>query len=285
MQFCRKLNVPPLPVHDSIPLLYVTHLYMKGLAPVTISVHLAAIRALHILAGCKVPVLRTPQVNLALKGMKQHYVVRARHPIDFQLLHRMYVQLLGTKREKLWKAVLCLAFFAGLRSAEYATTGSCKARFPTVGSLKFKESVPPSVQFTVSQSKTCPQGFTVPVGCTGHEVCAYCSLLKYRQYRQDKGSWVVGTPLFRHRGVALSAALVNEKIKALVQALGIDSTGYSSHSLRIGAATTAATSGFADWELQRLGGWKSQCYKQYVRARDSHIAGFAARMTSQDPTS
>ena len=41
---------------------------------------------------------------------------------------------------------------------------------------------------------------------------------------------------------------------------------YSSHSLRIGAATEAATVGLPNWLIQQAGRWKSSAYERYIRS-------------------
>ena len=43
----------------------------------------------------------------------------------------------------------------------------------------------------------------------------------------------------------------------------------STHSFRIGAATTAAAAGYPKWAIQTLGRWSSDCYKTYIRIPES----------------
>ena len=49
----------------------------------------------------------------------------------------------------------------------------------------------------------------------------------------------------------------------LLQLIGVDPTAYSRHSFRIGGATSAS---LAEYEIQMLGRWKSNCYKTYDRS-------------------
>ena len=58
---------------------------------------------------------------------------------------------------------------------------------------------------------------------------------------------------------------------------GIDPTKYSGHSMRAGAATTAADNLFEDSEIKRLGRWKSNAYEIYLRNPKS-AATFAKRL-------
>lgn len=46
---------------------------------------------------------------------------------------------------------------------------------------------------------------------------------------------------------------------------GLDPALYSGHSFRAGSATTASELSFNDWEMKKLGRWKSQAYNIYLR--------------------
>ena len=50
----------------------------------------------------------------------------------------------------------------------------------------------------------------------------------------------------------------------MVQLIGLNKKFYSAHSLRSGAATTAACRGVPAWLIQKLGRWRSGCYKIYI---------------------
>jgi hypothetical protein len=59
--------------------------------------------------------------------------------------------------------------------------------------------------------------------------------------------------------------LVSVLIKAL-KVLGIDASGYKSHSFRIGAASLAAAQHISNEEIMKLGRWKSNAFKSYIRS-------------------
>ena len=50
-----------------------------------------------------------------------------------------------------------------------------------------------------------------------------------------------------------------------LKALGEDSMAFSTHSLHRGASTHAHKANITDLEIQCLGHWKSDCYKQYIQ--------------------
>ena len=56
-----------------------------------------------------------------------------------------------------------------------------------------------------------------------------------------------------------------QELRQLAIASGIEPARVSSHSLRIGGATTLAAAGLNDHEIQGVGDWKSNSYLIYVR--------------------
>lgn len=53
--------------------------------------------------------------------------------------------------------------------------------------------------------------------------------------------------------------------------VGVDPKGYSGHSFRRGAASSAATLGLTDLEIQQLGRWRSDAYKLPQPLVSSHL--------------
>ena len=65
--------------------------------------------------------------------------------------------------------------------------------------------------------------------------------------------------------------LVHHLCEAISQ-LGMNTAGYSGHSFRIGAASTAAAVGFSDSIIQLLGRWKSSAFLAYIRSSEAQLA-------------
>ena len=86
-------------------------------------------------------------------------------------------------------------------------------------------------------------------------------------------------PLFvRTNGVPLTRAYFSERLRSLLGAAGIAGR-YSSHSFRIGAATSAALAGTVpEHMIQTLGRWTSSAYLTYIRTPRSLLSEFTKKL-------
>ena len=107
-------------------------------------------------------------------------------------------------------------------------------------------------------------------------------MITYLKSRFLGSTYQADLPLFVYsNGYHVTKVHLNAMIKRLIKQIGLQPDSYSSHSIRSGAASTAAQAGFSDWEIMRVGGWKSATYRDYIRGLDTHVAGFSARMVAQ----
>lgn len=119
------------------------------------------------------------------------------------------------------------------------------------------------ITLILSRSKTNQFGRpqTVVIGSTESSTCPVRAMKRYLVARQQYPSG----PLLRLEDGSLLSCKDIYCLKLLLQDAGLDSSRYSSHSFQIGAATTAAASGLPDHLIQRLGHWRSDAYKRYIR--------------------
>ena len=132
---------------------------------------------------------------------------------------------------------------------------------------------PGIIQVRIKASKTDPfrNGVDIYVGKTGQVLCPISALLNYLAVRGSAEGI-----LFRFRDNSpLTKSKFVAKFRHLLDLSGIDSTLYSGHSFRIGAATTAAANGVEDSTIQTLGRWKSSAYLTYVRIPPETLAALS----------
>ena len=85
------------------------------------------------------------------------------------------------------------------------------------------------------------QGVTLVVGGTGNNLCHIAEMLPYLViWGREEG------PLFRWKGKkAVTREDLMDRLRYILKEAGIDSSKYSGHSFRIGAATMAAARGIS----------------------------------------
>ena len=181
----------------------------------------------------------------------------------------------------LWTA--CCMFFLGFMRAGEFTLKSAHAFDPStcltaqdiaIDHHKF----PTMLQIHLKQSKTDPfrHGVNIYLGRTDMVLCPVAAILAYRAIRPATcGPFFIykdGSPLTRDRLVAA--------VRKRLADANIDTTGYSGHSFRVGAATTAARVGLGDAMIKMLGRWESAAYQQYIRTPRDSLAAVSSQLAS-----
>lgn len=114
------------------------------------------------------------------------------------------------------------------------------------------------------QHSKCDQvgkGTTIDICQTDSQICPVKHLRSYLALRPN----LIG-PLFCHfDGSGLSRYQFCSVLTKTLKVLGIDSSGYKSHSFRIGAASDCAAKNLSEHEIMKKGRWKSAAYKSYIR--------------------
>ena len=150
-------------------------------------------------------------------------------------------------------------------------------------SVSVRLDVPPIVEGRIHQlvvriflkrSKTDQygKGTEVFLGATEDDICPVEAVTSYVARRgASPGSF------FRSEsGAPLSKAQFVDKVRAALARAGVQQAGYSGHSFRIGAATTAAQAGLPDSVIQALGRWSSPAFLRYIRTPREELAQYSS---------
>lgn len=95
--------------------------------------------------------------------------------------------------------------------------------------------------------------------------CAYCIVTSLHSWAV-RAQPLFGQPFLSWRGEwVLSYDRLSKAIKRVASEMGLNPNRYRTHSLRIGGASMLAAAGRPDYEIQKLGRWKSLAFLEYIR--------------------
>ncbi|XP_066441041.1 uncharacterized protein [Eleutherodactylus coqui] len=241
----------------------IAELRRRGASASSARKHLSAIAFLLRLHGRR-DVTKEFVFGQILKGWKKEGSSRDdRRPITFELLKAM-LNVLGAvcKDESevlLFRVAFSLAFFAALRLSEIVAP-SCRK----LGGLRFEDVLcgTDDIKICIKKSKTDVYGAGEWLRLTalGTAACPVALLRQFLSRHSGKGQLLAhasGAPLTKFQFGAV--------MRTCLKRLGFEPSEFGTHSFRIGAATSAFACGLRGDEVKRVGRWRSEAYKSYVR--------------------
>lgn len=250
---------------------FIGNLYEKGYSASSISSHVSAIGYVHKLNSFPDPT-QTFLIKKMLSGChKLLPSADTRLPITKEILVKILHALNHTVsvniNRVMLKTIFLLCFNAFLRMGEVVVKTSAginqvlqcedvtfhsennrvtRAQI-ILNNFKTKRSAAPAVIYLEASEKSAM--------CPVTALCEYKSIFSH-----------TSGPFFQFiGGTPVSYAYVSAQLSAAIQFCGLDATKYKNHSFRIGAATSAASLGFSENEIQSLGRWSSNAVKRYIR--------------------
>lgn len=238
---------------------------------------MAGIRLFHIENHFPDPTAEAPLLHYLCNGIRRSTEVSTfkREPITIALLRSVKTELsrdssLHPQDKLLYWAAFTLAFYGFLRASEY--TSPTHHHYDHRRTLLRKDitltNTSMKVYIKASKTDQYRQTAVVLIGKTGTSTCPINAMRKFLQQSESHRH----LPLFTfHNGKYLTRRDVSALTKSLLRLTGANPALYSSHSYRIGAATTAAAAGISEPLIQTLGRWQSTAYKTYIRSSPKTI--------------
>ena len=262
--FCRQVDRPSFPLSQHLLELFVVSV-ASSLSFATIRVYLAGLQYFSTVWGYPCAIRKMKRLHYVLRGVRRlqgdsrSRVVR--QPFTFQQL-LLFVSFIATRFNTfdalMLKAVVSVAFFSLLRSAEY-TVQSGRIWDPSseLGVDDVLWGASDEVSLNIKSSKTDPFKAGVRIYLT-KLACPLCPVDALRNYLSVRGlSW---GPLFLFSdGVFLTRARLSSLIKLCFPQVSLDT-----HSFRIGGASLAAQSGVPPLLIKKLGRWRSNAFLRYL---------------------
>ena len=274
LQFCEHFNLQAFPVIERNLMLF-TMFLSEHSSHSNIKTHLSAIKFHDIRHGHHIQLPPLPRLYLLVRSIKRthgsDHSKPKRQPITIEMLASIYKQLSTPNlniydRQMLW-AACTTAFFGFLRSSEYLSPST--HRYDPTSTLLYYDITPMTskVHVNIKSSKTDPfrHGCVLRLCSTKHLICPVKSLSEYHRIHLRKSG-----PLFIFsNGCLLTRRKFNEFLQSILY--HTKQCPVSTHSFRIGAATTTAAAGLPSWLIKQLGRWNSTCFETYIRIPDSTI--------------
>ena len=246
------------------------YLNVNGLSFRSIDLYLSALRFAQIALGGQDPqftqLTRLHYVKQGVRRQQPAHMRPQRLPITPTILRTLFNSWSRTpityNKVMLW-AACCLGYFAFLRSGEFTSSPSSTCTLEPSDIAVDNRSNPTYITVRLRRSKTDQfgRGTTIFVGRTHEDICPVAAVLAYLARRPGTPG-----PLFIFdNGAPLSRSYLVRTLRTTLTDAGIDTTGYSGHSFRIGAASAAAKAGLPDSMIQTLGRWKSAAFLSYIR--------------------
>ena len=132
------------------------------------------------------------------------------------------------------------------------------------------------IHLKASKTDPCRKGVDIFVGRTWDRLCPISAMMAYLAVRGNAGGF-----LFKFKdGKLLAKSRFIARVRGAHMQAGIPHKGYTGHSFRIGAATTAHARGLGDATIKKLGRWESAAYLLYVRTPREKLVTFTAKLSN-----
>ncbi|XP_062593480.1 uncharacterized protein LOC134254963 isoform X1 [Saccostrea cucullata] len=271
MFFLEYPTINSLPITATVLSNFIAQLFSKGYSPSSISSHVSAISYVHKILSVPDPA-EAFLVRKILQGCYHSAPNKdSRLPITAPILLKL-VKGLSSSVQNLYtrillKSVFLLAFNAFLRLGEIVIKSKneqSKVIQRDDVTFQFQHKTPCAVTIVLKNFKTNKTNdlFQINLEASGNEdMCPVQSLWLYlKTFSHESG------PLFQFvGGEPVTYAFVTKNLQNTIRFIGLNPALYKGHSFRIGAATHAAHLGYSENCIQKMGRWKSDAVRRYIR--------------------
>ena len=265
-----KSTQPTFPARDDTVISFICHMHQQHYAPATITTYISALSFVNKMFG-RPPLTQTFLINKLLEGCRKlNPKTDTRRPITTHILRQLLAALHNTQRvhynRVLLTAMWLLAFHGFLRIGEISARSQASSHIPlqlndcsitkAAGKLKHMDIHIQGAKHSKGQS------FHIQISATNTQYCPVLAMHNYLTLAKPTSG-----PLFQFPGpIAVTRHYFDQQLHLALQSAGYDTKTYKGHSFRIGAASEAvATLGLSEHQVQKLGRWKSDAFKSYIR--------------------
>ena len=276
--FARARGVPRFrffPASPALAALFIQHEAARGLSPSTLRVAAAALAWAHTVSGYPNP-CEDPTFHMVLGGAQRGAAGPVRHAVPLSpddlhaVLQRLHAR--NSLRSIRLACMMRVAFGAMLRVSELLALRWCDMDVRPNGDVAVRIVRRKNDQAAEGCTRLIPGELDSPVGLT-RLMRRYADALRRPAWVEDE---VHLWPRLLEVGVdwhqAEDTRRIYAELRAELEAIGLPAQDYTWHSLRAGAATSAADRGVPEPVLMAVGGWRSaQAARGYVHYSDATL--------------
>lgn len=247
-------------------MVFIAHMYRNGLSHSTVNCYISGLSFYSKINNIE-DFTQMFIVRKMIVGMKRtRSKCDTQLPITRELLKKIMAILpsicSNSYEAKLFKAAFSLAFYGFFRVGEVTVCKMDKQSHTNkVGNVKLSSD---NIEIFLSLSKTDQFGKGTTICISEQKVKAYCPVNNLGAFLQSRPSG--DGPLFCHFDMKpLTRYQFSSVLKKSLSVSGVPNSRFTSHSFRIGMATSCAMEGMPDEQIMKLGRWKSEAYMRYIR--------------------
>lgn len=257
-------DIFPIPLIDLLS--FIAYLFQQNLSHSTISCYVAGLGFFSKVNSYE-DMSQKFVVRKLLEGIKRSRPKRSdvRLPITRDMLKAIITSLSCVCKSQyelcLFRAAFSLAFHGLFRIGELAVSNNIQTHTLLNSNIAIFDGF---LKIDIISSKTDQARSGTTVFIHSANDLSICPVHLVKDFIKSRPP--VSGPLFCHfDGSPLSRNQFVTLLKKSLSMSGIPNNRYSSHSFRIGMATTLSAEGVSDGEIMRLGRWRSNAYKSYIR--------------------
>lgn len=265
-------QVKPLPPSLQHMSAFIAHCFLTNLAASTTRTLVSSLSFTFKLGVCE-DITQHFIVKKMLQGYQKCQPSNdARLPITPMILQKLVNALDHTTSSPfiraLLRAMFILAFCAFLRVGEITKTGGTNQHYLKFGNIRLGQDTLAQnhVEINIQHFKHSKSNHTtlrVKENTSNTSLCSYRAMVHYLNLRKHTSSL---EPLFSFiDGTPISRQYFTHQLQTTLAFCNLSLQSYHTHSFRIGAASTAASQGFTEIQIQNMGRWNSNAFRKYIR--------------------
>ena len=279
----------PFPINETSLINYIAHLANTH-ATSSIRRTLTCLRSTSLERSEDLTPFSSPMLKRVLKGIQKtntHLKRPPRKQVTFEILETLLPQFASHYDDICMKTALWIAFAGFLQPTEftYDKWGPTEALTKVTRACVKIHNNHAILHLPFSKTDPCGKGVDITLYGTKHASCPVKALRNFTTNYPAPAH----APLFSRQhpmsGICFTNVYFTKRLRSALLSAGIDDVNFAGHSMRRGAAQSAADRGLDTQQIQKLGRWTSSSMYTYVKPETAQRLRSKVKESSKAPSS